>query len=69
MHRQFVNQASGSYLTVGNELDSCTSAIQESEEFILDGRRVVLVDTPGFDDTHKSDTDVLKTIAAFLGES
>jgi len=69
MHRQFVNQASGSYLKVGDDLDSCTSTIQESEEFVLDGRRVVLVDTPGFDDTCKSDTDVLKYIAAFLGES
>ncbi|KAF9647079.1 hypothetical protein BDM02DRAFT_2812674 [Thelephora ganbajun] len=65
----FVNQASRSYLKVGDNLESCTSEIQESEEFILDGRRVVLIDTPGFDDTHKSDTDVLKSIAAFLGES
>ena len=34
--------------------------------FDLDGRRVVLVDTPGFDDTTLSDKDVLTTIAAFL---
>ena len=40
-----------------------------SEEFILDGRRVVLIDTPGFDDINKTDTDVLKSIAEFLGES
>jgi predicted GTPase len=64
-----VNQASKSHLKVGEDLESCTSEIQESEEFILDGRRVVLIDTPGFDDTHQSDTDVLKLIAAFLGES
>ena len=64
-----MNQASRSYLKVGVDLNSCTSEIQESEEFILDGRRVILIDTPGFDDTHKSDTDVLKSIAAFLGES
>ena len=64
-----MNQASGSYLQVGKDLESCTSEIQESAEFILDGRRVVLIDTPGFDDTNKSDTDVLKLIAAFLGES
>ena len=64
-----MNQASKSYLQVGEDLDSCTSEIQESEEFVLDGRRVILIDTPGFDDTHKSDTDVLKSIAAFLGES
>lgn len=64
-----MNQASGSHLEVGEDLESCTSEIQESEEFILDGRRVVLIDTPGFDDTNRSDTDVLKSIAAFLGES
>ena len=64
-----MNQASGSHLKVGKDLDSCTSEIQESGEFILDGRRVVLIDTPGFDDTHQSDTDVFKSIAAFLGES
>lgn len=64
-----MNQVSKSYLKVGDDLKSCTSEIQESEEFILDNRRVVLIDTPGFDDTHKSDTDVLKAIAAFLGES
>ena len=64
-----MNQASGSHLKVGEDLESCTSEIQESGEFILDGQRVVLIDTPGFDDTNKSDTDVFRSIAAFLGES
>ena len=64
-----MNRASGSSLKVGDDLNSCTSKIQETEEFVLDGRRVMLVDTPGFDDTYRSDTDVLKSIAAFLGES
>ena len=64
-----MNQASGSSLKVGDDLNSCTSKIQETEEFVLDGRRVVLVDTPGFDDTYRSDIDVLKSIAAFLAES
>ncbi|KAF7424145.1 hypothetical protein PC9H_009448 [Pleurotus ostreatus] len=32
----------------------------------LDGRRVTLVDTPGFDDTNKSDTDDLAMIDAAL---
>ena len=36
---------------------------------MLNGKRVVLVDTPGFDDTHKNDTEVLKSIAGFLGET
>ena len=64
-----MNQVSKSHLEVGDDLESCTSEIQVSEEFILDGRRVVLIDTPGFDDTHKTGMDVLKSIAAFLGES
>ena len=64
-----MNQVSGSHLKVGKDLNSCTSEIQESGEFILDSRRVVLIDTPGFDDIHQSDTDVFKSIAAFLGGS
>jgi predicted GTPase len=64
-----VNQVSKSYLKVGDDLESCTDEIQLSEEFILEGRRIMLIDTPGFDDSNKSDTDVLKMIAAFLGES
>ena len=64
-----MNLASASQFKVGDNLDCCTSEIQESAEFILDGRRVVLIDTPGFDDTRMSDTDVLKSIAAFLGVS
>ena len=39
-----------------------------SEEFEVEGRRVVLVDTPGFDNTKMSDPEVLKTVAVFLGE-
>ena len=61
-----MNQVSKSHLEVGDDLESCTSEIQVSEEFMLQGRRVLLIDTPGFDNTNKSDTDVLKLIAAFL---
>jgi hypothetical protein len=45
---------------------SCTNAIQMAQPFQLDGRRVVLIDTPGFDDTNISDLEVLKMIAGFL---
>ena len=48
---------------------STTAEIQLSEEFELDGQRVVLIDTPGFNDTTTSDMDVLKLIAAFLETS
>ena len=63
---QFVNTASGSSLRAGTGLELCTTEIQLSDEFVVDGRKVVLIDTPGFDDVTQSDTDVLKTIAVFL---
>ena len=40
--------------------------MQLSNEFILDGQRVVLIDTPGFDDDSLSDTEVLKMVAGFI---
>ncbi|KAF9641969.1 hypothetical protein BDM02DRAFT_3273632 [Thelephora ganbajun] len=62
----FINLASHSNLQVGMNLESCTDKVQLAGGFNLDGRRVVLIDTPGFDDTKKNDTDVLKMIADFL---
>ena len=58
--------ASQSNLRVGKRLGSCTAEVQLADKFTLDGQPVVLIDTPGFDDTKKSDTDILKSIAAFL---
>jgi GTP1/Obg family GTP-binding protein len=66
---QFINLVSGSRLGVGGGLRSHTKTVQLAGAFDLDGRRVVLIDTPGFDDTTLSDTDVLKMIAAFLATS
>ncbi len=40
-----------------------------SRKFVLDGVPVTLIDTPGFDDTTLSDTDILKKIASYLTES
>jgi len=62
----FINLASHSNLRVGTNLESCTGEVQLADEFTMNGRRIVLIDTPGFDDTTKSDTDVLKMIAEFL---
>ena len=63
---QFINIASDSQLRVGKGLESCTAEIQLSDEFIVDGRRVILIDTPGLDDTNTSDAEILNRIAAFL---
>ncbi|KAI6013835.1 hypothetical protein EDC04DRAFT_2757081 [Pisolithus marmoratus] len=49
-------------------LKSCT---QDIREFIVDlpvGKRYVFVDTPGFDNTCRSDRDILRTIADWLGD-
>jgi hypothetical protein len=34
--------------------------------FMVDGKPVVVVECPGFDDTYLSETDILKTVAGFL---
>jgi hypothetical protein len=62
---QFVNLAGSSQLLVGNGLESCTNHVQ-SHQFDLDDHHVTLIDMPGFDDTNKSDTDILTMIADFL---
>ena len=66
---QFINLASGSNLRIGMGLESCTAEVQLSDEFTFDGRTVILIDTPGFDDTSKSDAEILEIIAAFLATS
>ncbi|QRV78130.1 50S ribosome-binding GTPase [Ceratobasidium sp. AG-Ba] len=65
----FVNDASGGGLEVGHDLDSCTRDVSFSQGFYVDGRLVYLIDTPGFDDTELSDTEVLKRISGFLTET
>ena len=65
---QFINLVSGSRQRVGTTLDSATSVLELSKEFHLDGQRVALIETPGFDDSSGSisHADVLTTIADFL---
>ncbi|KAG9121369.1 hypothetical protein FRC07_002698 [Ceratobasidium sp. 392] len=62
----FVNDASGGDLQVGDDLQACTQDVARSEQFQVDGRDIVLIDTPGFDDTELSDTEILQRISAFL---
>ncbi|KAG2342299.1 hypothetical protein BDR05DRAFT_976483 [Suillus weaverae] len=65
----FINIASGSNLPVSRSLESCTREVQTSRPFVVNGRVVTLIDTPGFDDTTRSDTDVLSMIAAYLSNA
>lgn len=66
VHSQFVNLASGSSLRVGKGLESCTNEVQTTLPFELGGKMVTLIDTPGYDDTGMSDTDILKMLALYL---
>ncbi|GJE95421.1 GTPase domain-containing protein [Phanerochaete sordida] len=65
----FVNLVSGSQLPVGEGLRSCTTEVRSSQPFELLGRQVTLIDTPGFDDTLKTDTEILKLIASYLANA
>ncbi|KAJ7928770.1 hypothetical protein B0H13DRAFT_1966108, partial [Mycena leptocephala] len=62
----FINLLSGSNFLVGDGPDACTSTIQVSPVFQLDGQSFVLIDTSGFDDPTRSDTEILTQIASFL---
>ncbi|KAG6382120.1 hypothetical protein JVT61DRAFT_763 [Boletus reticuloceps] len=55
---------------IGHDLTSCTTDVRAIR--FLDqesGRHIVLVDTPGFDDTYKSDLDILNMISNWLNSS
>jgi len=62
----FINLVSGSDLSVSDRLTSCTREVEIAPVFQLDDRSVRLIDTPGFDDTERSDIDVLREIAQLL---
>ncbi|GLB39663.1 putative protein with domain-containing protein [Lyophyllum shimeji] len=68
----FINTATKqSAVVVGNDLESCTQDVQAITYPHPDGsgRRVVLVDTPGFDDTERTDYQVLELIANWMKET
>ncbi|KAG6374164.1 P-loop containing nucleoside triphosphate hydrolase protein [Boletus reticuloceps] len=67
----FINKAAGrTEIAITNDLESQTRAVQPVRCLHSDGRRnVVLVDTPGFDDTYLSDAEILKIIAHWLKET
>ncbi|PPQ91779.1 hypothetical protein CVT25_000424 [Psilocybe cyanescens] len=62
-------------MEVGDKLTSCTKELQVSKidsaslSPQLRGREVVIVDTPGFDDTFQGDAEILKRIADWLKSS
>ncbi|KDR82098.1 hypothetical protein GALMADRAFT_60058 [Galerina marginata CBS 339.88] len=67
----FISVATGFGMDIGHSLQSCTTEINLVRLTIdgLAGFSLVLVDTPGFDDTNKSDSDILKMISDWLTQT
>ena len=63
-----MNSASGSRLQVRDSVLACE--VRASNEFDLDNQRVVLIDTPGFNDMLEGGYEkVIRDIKKFLAES
>ncbi|KAF8811262.1 hypothetical protein BYT27DRAFT_7208685 [Phlegmacium glaucopus] len=64
----FIKLATGLDTGVGHNLQSCTSKINTFKLSVpeLADCDVIFVDTPGFDDTKKSDVDILRMVADWL---
>ncbi|KAF3007916.1 hypothetical protein E8E13_011138 [Curvularia kusanoi] len=56
-------------LLVGHDLDSCTQSVEVVPCSLGDGEVIYLVDTPGFDDSDRSDTEILLEISAWLSKA
>jgi translation elongation factor P/translation initiation factor 5A len=67
---QLINKIVGTTRTTASDsLRSCTREMQSVEYFDSQGRRITLVDTPGFNDTNLSDLVVLELIANWLKQT
>ncbi|KAI0443046.1 hypothetical protein F4803DRAFT_335663 [Xylaria telfairii] len=64
----FVSQCTGKHATTSSGLYSCTDSI-DVYDFMLNGRRIHLIDTPGFNDTNRSDIETLGVLTSWLGAS
>ncbi len=56
-------------IEIGHDLESCTAAVGVYSCAWDSTTTIYLVDTPGFNDTNRTDTEVLREIAAWLTES
>ncbi|KAJ5442074.1 hypothetical protein N7445_005081 [Penicillium cf. griseofulvum] len=65
----FISLCSGESVQIGHTLDACTAKVDVYAYKASPDRTVYLIDTPGFDDTSKNDTEILSEIATWLGAS
>ncbi|QPC71022.1 hypothetical protein HYE68_001774 [Fusarium pseudograminearum] len=65
----FISKCTDKSATIGHDMISCTSIVDVYPYEVTPDFTVYLIDTPGFDDTGRSDTEVLSEIAAWLTDS
>ncbi|RDL31499.1 p-loop containing nucleoside triphosphate hydrolase protein [Venustampulla echinocandica] len=65
----FISKATGrTDLKIGHGLSSCTQDISVAH-LEMQGKKIALIDTPGFDDTNKTDAEVLGLIATYMADT
>ncbi|GKU13647.1 unnamed protein product [Fusarium langsethiae] len=64
----FINQVTGENVEIGHGLTSHTMGVSIYTHRITPERCVYLVDTPGFDDTLRNDTEILKEVTFFFSQ-
>lgn len=64
----FIGRCTGKPVTIGHGLYSCTNTIDVSD-YHWNGRRIFLIDTPGFNDTKRPDVEILEALASSLSAS
>ncbi|KAF1960062.1 hypothetical protein CC80DRAFT_465621 [Byssothecium circinans] len=65
----FVNYFADYQLQVGNQLMSCTQNVQVVPCTLEGNGKIYLVDTPGFDDSMRTDSEILREVAAWLNQA
>ena len=67
---QFINEYLGkSAARTSPKYESCTPNVESHIHTLSSKRRIVLVDTPGFNDTHEDETEILRRVAVWLAAS
>ncbi|OTA56918.1 hypothetical protein K449DRAFT_387310 [Hypoxylon sp. EC38] len=65
----FISACTEKEVKIGHDLQACTQGLDVYPCSLFKDKNVYLVDTPGFDDTTRTDKEVLKEIALWLGSS
>ena len=65
----FISLLCDSKIEIGHNLESCTSEVGVYPCNLFPGRTIYFIDTPGFDDSNRRDTEVLRELASYLSKS